>query len=193
MSSSASPDAAAAAEYSTRGTFVRRVGVVLLLAFLSAAALAGGIAASVGPQALVDFILQREPTPDAAPAPEGAAPADEGHGAEEETAKTFAVMPFDEIIVNITSTTASGRRTTRFLKLNVALVYDDKAHDAGMIEERLLYMRDAFQDYLRLLTERDLQGSLGLTRLKAELLRRARAVSGSDAPREILIADLIIQ
>jgi len=54
-------------------------------------------------------------------------------------------------------------------------------------------MRDSFQDYLRQMTERDLQGTIGLVTLKAELLRRARAITESEAPREILISDLIVQ
>ena len=54
-------------------------------------------------------------------------------------------------------------------------------------------MRDSFQDYLRTLDERDLRGSLGLSELKSELLRRARAVSGGEAPREILVSDMIVQ
>lgn len=54
-------------------------------------------------------------------------------------------------------------------------------------------MRDSFQEYLRQLNESDLQGSIGLVRLKAELLRRARVIAESEAPQQFLIADLIIQ
>jgi flagellar FliL protein len=61
------------------------------------------------------------------------------------------------------------------------------------VEERKEFVRDAFQDYLRQLSERDVQGSAGLAILKAELLRRARSIAGTDAPQEILISDLIIQ
>ena len=39
----------------------------------------------------------------------------------------------------------------------------------------------------------DAQIEDGLVRLKSELLRRARAISDSDAPQEFLIADLIVQ
>ena len=105
----------------------------------------------------------------------------------------IVVTPFQEIIVNITSTTATGRQTTRFLKLNLALAYDNTLPGAPRIEERKLFMRDSIQDYLRQLNESDLQGSIGLVRLKAELLRRARAISDSEAPQEFLIADLIVQ
>ena len=119
-----------------------------------------------------------------------------GHG-EGETAPVpkneMAVTPFKEIIVNINATTATGRTTSRFMKLNVALVYDETLAGAERIEERRLFIRDSFQDYLRLLTEQDLRGSLGLTLVKQELLHRARTVTESMSPQEILVADLIVQ
>ncbi|EAQ02171.1 hypothetical protein OB2597_21141 [Pseudooceanicola batsensis HTCC2597] len=111
----------------------------------------------------------------------------------QKSAETVVVAPFKEIIVNIHATTATGRQTTRFLKLNAALVYDETLPGAAHVEERMVFVRDAFQDYLRQLSERDVQGSAGITILKAELLRRARSVSDSEAPREILISDLIVQ
>jgi flagellar FliL protein len=61
------------------------------------------------------------------------------------------------------------------------------------VEARKLYLRDSFQDYLRQLGERDVQGSYGIAMLKSELLRRARAISASEAPQDILISDLIVQ
>ena len=102
-------------------------------------------------------------------------------------------MPFEEIIVNITATTASGRQTSRFLKLDLALIYDASQPGAERLEERRIYLRDSFQDYLRTLDERDLRGSLGLADLKSELLRRARAVAGADIAHEILVSDMIVQ
>lgn len=104
-----------------------------------------------------------------------------------------AVMPFQEIIVNVTEVLPTGRATTRFLKLHLALVYDEAIEGAPRIPERQLYMRDAFQDYLRQLNVQDLQGSYAMATVKNELLRRARAISGSEAAREMLIADLVIQ
>jgi flagellar FliL protein len=125
--------------------------------------------------------------------PEGAAGAVETSTEPAQEGDAVIVTPFKEIIVNISATTATGRQTTRFLKLNTALVYDEKAPGADHIEERKEFVRDAFQDYLRQLSERDVQGSAGLAILKAELLRRARSIAGTDAPQEILISDLIIQ
>ncbi|MGR3321920.1 MAG: flagellar basal body-associated FliL family protein [Pseudooceanicola sp.] len=179
---------------------INLVGIILLCA----AALLGGLIASMGMDRAAALLTGGDSP---APAMEAPAPAEEAdHGADTAAAghgadaghgaaggKSVVVTPFKEIIVNITATTATGRQTSRFLKLNVALVYDETRPGAANIEDRKLFLRDSFQDYLRQLNEADLRGSIGLVRLKAELLRRARAITGSEAPKEILIADLIIQ
>ncbi|MGC9370119.1 MAG: flagellar basal body-associated FliL family protein [Paracoccaceae bacterium] len=170
----------------------RRLAILLLLVLLSLAALAGGLVASMGPEGFMAFLRGEEAREEAAPAETAAKAADAGHGAGA-AGSSMQITPFKEIIVNITATTATGRRTSRFLKLNLALVYDERAEGAEHVEERKLYMRDSFQDYLRQLTERDLQGSMGLVTLKAELLRRARAITESDAPQDLLVSDLIVQ
>lgn len=105
----------------------------------------------------------------------------------------YAVAPFKEIIVNISSITINGQASSRFLKLNIALVYDPNAEGAERIEERQIYIRDSFVEFLRQVTERDLDGSAGLAFLKSELLHRVRLLSESDAPKDLLIADLVIQ
>ena len=185
-------------------SFFKRLIRLAGVAVLCLAALTGGLVASLGMDR-VSAMFGGGPAPVAAPedhapkdshaqpAPKGdghGAPAD-GHGAPAKG--KIVVTPFKEIIVNITATTATGRQTSRFLKLNVALAYDETYPNAANIAERTLFLRDSFQDYLRQLNEVDLQGSIGLVRLKQELLRRARAISESDAPQEILIADLIVQ
>ncbi|GGG67811.1 hypothetical protein GCM10011415_13610 [Salipiger pallidus] len=170
-------------------------GALLVLACL--VALGGGLVASVGPSAVMALLPGSGDEAGEAHADEGSAPdADQAHAGSAAGGvgdDRIVVTPFQEIIVNITSTTATGRQTTRFLKLNLALAYDNTLPGAANIEERKLFMRDSIQDYLRQLNESDLQGSIGLVRLKAELLRRARAISDSDAPQEFLIADLIVQ
>lgn len=105
----------------------------------------------------------------------------------------YAVAPFKEIIVNISSITINGQASSRFLKLNIALVYDPNAEGAERIEERQIYIRDSFVEFLRQVTERDLNGSAGLAFLKSELLHRVRLLAESDAPKDLLIADLVIQ
>lgn len=183
----------------------RKLAIVLALLVLSAGATAGGLALAMGPSQVMamltggadDGAAPDAPTDAVAGAANAATAADgtpaAGTPGMQASASETSVMPFKEIIVNITATTASGRRTSRFLKLNLALVYDTALDGAGQVEARKLYMRDAFQDYLRQLTERDLQGTQGLLTVKEELLRRARAVAGNEAPREMLVADLIVQ
>ena len=194
MSTTTEQDAPAAVP--ARKPLGRRILVLLVLLLVSGAALAGGLAVSMGPETFTAFLLGEESAEAAAQAEEPGKTAVAGHGAagaHGPAASSLVITPFKEIITNITATTATGRRTTRFLKLNVALAYDDKAEGADQVEARKLYMRDSFQDYLRQMTERDLQGTIGLVTLKAELLRRARAITESEAPREILISDLIVQ
>lgn len=54
-------------------------------------------------------------------------------------------------------------------------------------------LRDVFIEYMSQLTEDQVKGSFGMMNLKAELLRRARMVSGDDTPKAILIRDFLIQ
>lgn len=168
----------------------------LAVALACTLALLIGLLASAGPGQLMSLITGEPPAavPDEAHGGTDAHGAPQGPGAQSvSTDEHIVVLPFQEIIVNITATTATGRQTSRFLKLNLAIVYDTRIAGAEKVESRQLFMRDSFQDYLRQLNESDLQGSIGLAKLKAELLRRARAITGSDAPQEFLIADLIIQ
>ncbi len=176
-----------------------------VLALLCVGGVAGGLVMSLGVDgALAAFGLGAGQTEQASldgaghdeAAPDSVEGGDHGggHGAAPATdPNEMAVTPFKEIIVNINSTTATGRTTSRFMKLNIALVYDERAEGAERVEERRLFLRDSFQDYLRQLSERDLQGSLGLITVKQELLRRARTITESDAPQEMLVSDLIVQ
>jgi len=165
----------------------RKLFMILGLVLLSFVAVAGGLVAAIGPAGLramlsADTVVEEV----AAPQPEDASPPPPP-GAD------LVVMAFDEMIVNISATTESGRQTSRFLKLDLALVYDRKQDPEGLVETRHIFLRDAFQDYLRQLADRDLDGTHGLVTVKGELLRRARAVAGSTAPHEVLVTGLVIQ
>ena len=105
---------------------------------------------------------------------------------------SIKVMELDEMIVNITGTTTSGRKTSRFLKVKVSLVFAS-SEDEGKITSRKAFIRDSFQDYLRQLDEKELIGTLGFTNLKVELLKRAKAIINSDEITDILISDLVVQ
>lgn len=191
MSDVSEPDAAAEDEGKPRRPIGRKLALAAAVIVLSAGALAGGLFLSMGSDGLGQLLAGGSSQDAAQDAPHGAEAEPESPRLTDHPA--HAMVVFDDMIVNITAITATGRITSRFLKLNIGLVYDQTVAGAENVAERELFMRDAFQDYLRQLNERDLQGSIGIVNLKAELLRRARAITETTAPREILIADLIIQ
>ena len=166
-----------------RSAAARGIGVTRFAKIAAAAALAlllGGAGAAVS--GLV-------PLPGGGDAPEEAAaeavPAAAAPAAE-------VVTLTQEIVVDIARQTAEGASVRAFLKARAALVYPDAAA-AERGEAHALHLRDAFTDYLRQLDARDLAGSAGLARLRADLLHRARVVMGPDAPLAVLLADLVVQ
>lgn len=175
--------------------------VILAVVLLCGIAAIGGAALAVGTDAIKQLAGLSSEAPDKhADDTEGADAAEGADHAEAGTAKAapdavadLPVMPFPEIIVNVTETGTTGRQSSRFLKLNMLMVYDDKIAGADRLLSREVYIRDTFQDFLRQLLVSDLKGSQGLAMIKTELLRRARAVGDTDAPVEILIADMVVQ
>ncbi|GHG85357.1 hypothetical protein GCM10010961_12360 [Pseudodonghicola xiamenensis] len=111
----------------------------------------------------------------------------------EETDPLDGILPFEEIITNITSYDARGNASKAFLKLTLVLVYRPEPGAAKLMRERQPFMRDLFTGYAHSLTETDVRGMAGVMNVKAELLKRARAAAGNDLPQEILISDLIVQ
>ena len=181
-------EAAAPEEAPQKGSKGQKIVLLITLVLLSLGGLAGGLVSSVGVDGISDLFTPRDTVEEV----EGEAVVDP---VAEEQAKfeKLEFLPMQEMIVNIAAFTATGKRTSRFLKLNVALVYDVNDEESGQVLERLPMIREAFMEYSRLLTERDLQGSVGFATLKEELLRRAKTISGTKAVHEVLISDLIIQ
>jgi len=170
----------------------RKWPILVLAILLSLSAVAGGLVLSLGVEATLALVAGKgSENPDH----ESEGHASDGVMQDKQHAinESLVVDPLKEIIVNITSITETGRKSSRFLKLNLALVFDANAEGSEHVIERKVYIRDAFQNYLRQLTERDLSGTVGVIRLKSELLRRARAVTESEAPKEVLISDIIVQ
>lgn len=153
----------------TRSAKIAMAGVAIV-------AIASGAAAFTG--------LIPLPGDDGPPATEAA---QSGHPPAEEV-----VTPLDEIVVDISTRSVTGEPIRRFLKADLALVYRDEV-GAEHGEAKRTHLRDAFVDYLRQLDGRDIAGSAGLARLRADLLHRARVVMGPHAPSQVLIADLVMQ
>ncbi|MHA6327026.1 flagellar basal body-associated FliL family protein [Roseivivax sp. CAU 1753] len=168
----------------------KRGRIVIAAVVLSSLAAIGGAVVAIGPDRMLAMVTGA--------ADEGSSKDPEKTESDGETdapkdSGLVELMPFDEMIVNITSVTATGRRTSRFLKVNIALAINPEAEGVERLVQRKIFIRDAMQDFLRQLHEDDLAGSAGVALLKSELLRRARIVAETEAPREVLFADLVIQ
>lgn len=167
------------------GFLGRRRGLILVALGLSVVALAGGAWMGLsGRQAAA-------PAQDAQSAVKAAA--DAGHGGAAAGGPALGMLDFKDIVANISGSSASGQPTERLMKIRFDMTYSDPEKSKALMEKKKPYLRDAILSYLRQLHEADLRGSDGLFLLKAELLKRARAVVGSDAPQEFLIVDLVMQ
>jgi flagellar protein FliL len=163
-----------------KGGLRGRIIKMVVLAFLVVVALTGGLTAAIGFDGVLGLFSS-----DAEEIHEKAE--DPTYGKDE----GFHFMNFDEIIVNIDGYTSSGRKTSRFMKIKLTMAYEAGVEEE--IKKKKPFIREAFQDYLRQVNEREVEGSYGILSMKRELLKRAKAVSGNSAPSEILIGELIIQ
>lgn len=171
-----------------RGGPRRKLLIGLLLGVLFLGGLAAGAVAYFGPARLIEAFNGQAP---AAREGEGEAVELSAPGtAETEGSGQSSVFLMEDHIVNLVS--AEGP-STRYVRVRLAIVYDPVLTPIGTLQERKPHLRDAFLGFLSQLTERDLEGSYGLTMLREELLRRARAVTGGRGVREVLITDLVIQ
>lgn len=93
-----------------------------------------------------------------------------------------------ELLVNLNT----GERKQTYLKLGVALELKSSS-GVSAVETVLPRVIDRFQIYLRELRVEDLNGSIGMVRLKEELLVRINAAIGSDHVRDILFKDILVQ
>lgn len=106
-------------------------------------------------------------------------------------------MPIGKIMVQIKDPEAKSKH---HMLLELVLVYDPTLDDepqikgqADLMPGRHAQIRDSFIEYLSQLTMKESQGTSGLATIRTELLRRARLVSGNDAPQAILIQDFVLQ
>jgi flagellar FliL protein len=127
----------------------------------------------------------------------GGAPAEEHAEATAETdhAKASELPPehaafFDvpDIIVNI----QTADSTPAYLKLAVSLELDS-AEARAAIESVMPRVVDQFQTYLRELRVDDVRGSMGVMRLKEELLRRVNLAAAPTPVRDVLLKEMIVQ
>ena len=112
-----------------------------------------------------------------------------GHGAASELPSEHAAF-FDvpDIVVNI----QTADSTPAFLKLAVALELETPEARAA-IEPVMPRVIDQFQTYLRELRVEDVRGSMGVMRLKEELLRRVNLAAAPTPVKDVLLKEMIVQ
>lgn len=110
-------------------------------------------------------------------------------GHEEEKPKLAEPVFYDlpDFLVNL-----SGPAPQHFLKMKVALQVVDK--DAvARLDAELPRVLDGFQIFLRELRPDDLDGSVGMLRLKEELMRRVTLAVQPPIVTDILFKEVIVQ
>ena len=119
-----------------------------------------------------------------------AATAETGHNApvSELPPEHAAFFDVPDIIVNI----QSADSTPAYLKLAVSLELDN-AEARAAIEPVMPRVVDQFQTYLRELRVDDVRGSMGVMRLKEELLRRVNLAAAPTPVRDVLLKEMIVQ
>ena len=119
-----------------------------------------------------------------------AATAEAGHGAPSPDLPPEHAAFFDvpDIVVNI----QSADSTPAYLKLAVSLELDSPEARAA-IEPVMPRVVDQFQTYLRELRVDDVRGSMGVMRLKEELLRRVNLAAAPIPVRDVLLKEMIVQ
>jgi flagellar FliL protein len=119
-----------------------------------------------------------------------AATAEAGHTApaSELPPEHAAFFDVPDIIVNI----QTADSTPAYLKLAVSLELDN-AEARAAIEPVMPRVVDQFQTYLRELRVDDVRGSMGVMRLKEELLRRVNLAAAPTPVRDVLLKEMIVQ
>ncbi len=119
-----------------------------------------------------------------------------GHGdkdkdkhAEAEPAKPPVFLDVPEVLVNLSG--LPGERI-QYLKVKVVLEVKDQPMVA-QISPTMPRVMDLFQTYMRELRVTDLNGSMGLFRLKEELTRRVNAAISPHQVNAVLFKEIVVQ
>lgn len=116
-----------------------------------------------------------------------------GHGEEKQAAapppKPPVFLDVPEVLVNLAN--APGERI-QYLKVRVVLEVKDQPLVA-QIQPTMPRVMDLFQTYMRELRPGDLNGSIGLFRLKEELTRRVNAAIAPSQVNAVLFKEIVIQ
>lgn len=113
------------------------------------------------------------------------------HGAPAEEAKnTVVFLDLREMLLNLTPDVAQEK--AKYAKMRIALELKDAKTEAE-VKPLMPRVEDALQVYMRELRASDLSGSVGLYRLREELLRRVNIAVYPVKVEAVLFKDLIVQ
>ena len=154
-------------------------GLKLVLMIVLPLLLLGGAGAGLFASGLLDGLLGHDSEDEAAALAEAEAALAAGPG-------FFYELP--DMVVNLNS----GQRRQNFLKLSVSLELASE-EDVPAVERVLPRIVDNFQIYLRELRLEDLRGSVGLYRLREELLRRVSVAAAPAEVRDVLFREMLVQ
>ncbi|GBU18122.1 MULTISPECIES: flagellar basal body-associated protein FliL [Methylobacterium] len=120
------------------------------------------------------------------------AAAGDGHGehAVAEVKKPSVFLDVREMVLNLTPDL--GQEKARFAKLRITLELKD-AKVEGEVKPLMPRVEDAVQVYLRDLRASDFAGSVGLYRLREELLKRVNVALYPAKVEAVLFKDVIVQ
>lgn len=169
------------------------VGVVAILVLGGGAGAAayflGLLPGGAGATAADAAVAHGEPTAgDQGQATDGRGAAGNGGGERAVKAPAVAFVDLPDLIVNL----HSDSKRPRFLKLRVALEVDSEAAGEG-VKTLTPRVMDSFQMYLRALSVDEVQGSVGLQKLKEEMMARVNLAIEPHRIRDVLFKEMLVQ
>jgi flagellar FliL protein len=104
-------------------------------------------------------------------------------------AKPAVFVTIPDVLVNLANSRADR---PQYLKIKIVLEVADQ-EIAKQVQPLMPRVMDTFQTYLRELRASDLDGSVGLFRLREELTRRVNAVLAPARVKAVLFKEIVIQ
>jgi flagellar protein FliL len=118
----------------------------------------------------------------------GTAEADHAEAGTEEDRGAARFVDMPDLLVNLKG---DGKRM-RFLRLRLALEVGSE-RTAASVKALTPRVLDSFQMYLRSLTVEDVQGSVGMQRLKEEMIARVNVAIEPNRVRDVLFKEILVQ
>ncbi len=113
----------------------------------------------------------------------------EKHAAEQAAPKVETIFhDMDEMIINLNT----EGKSVSFMKLKITLELEGK-ENLTAVQKMMPKINDVLQMYLRELRPSDMQGSVGLYRLKEELLLRINKIIYPSQVNDLLFKEVLVQ